>query len=160
MKALHLMIPAALMVAAPALAAAPAPLDFVKKAGASDLYEQESSKLVLATTQDPKVKSFASMMVTDHSKSTADVKAAAAKAGVTAPPPKLMPEQEKMIGELKAATGKQRDAAYIAQQKQAHMKALALHKGYATEGTAAPLKAAAAKIAPVVQHHIDMLKSM
>lgn len=160
MKVSNIAIMAALAIATPALADAPAPLEFVKMAGASDLYEKESSKLVLETTRDAKVKSFASMMVKDHTKSTADVKAAASKAGVTPPPPMLMPAQEQMIAELRAATGEQRDAAYIAQQKQAHDQAYALHSGYAKEGTAAPLKAAAAKIAPVVQHHIEMLKTM
>ena len=58
------------------------------------------------------------------------------------------------------ATGTERDALYVTQQKEAHQMALALHQGYAANGTSAPLKAAAAKIAPVVQSHIDMLNGM
>lgn len=151
---------AALVVAAPAAAQVMTPAEFVKTAGASDLYEKESSRLVLQTTQDPKIRSFAQMMIADHTKSTADVKAAARKARVKVAPPKLMPPQAEMIAQLKAETGPARDAAYVAQQKTAHNQALTVHSAYAAEGTAAPLKAAAAKIAPVVQHHIEMLKTM
>ncbi|WP_436425917.1 DUF4142 domain-containing protein [Enterococcus faecium] len=48
----------------------------------------------------------------------------------------------------------------MTQQKAAHARALALHRGYAANGTAAPLKAVAGKIAPVVQTHLTALQSM
>lgn len=150
----------ATMLAVSAAAQVTTPADFVKKAGAGDLYETTSSKLVLQTTKNPKVRSFAQMMVTDHQKSTADVKAAAGQARVAPAPPKLDTEQQQMVTQLRGQTGAARDTAYIEQQKTAHQKALALHQGYASSGSAAPLKAAAAKIAPVVQHHIDMLQAM
>ncbi|MDO6412904.1 DUF4142 domain-containing protein [Sphingomonas sp. BIUV-7] len=151
---------AALLAAAPAYAAPMTPADYVKTAGASDLYEKTSSQIVLQTTTDPKVKSFASMMVADHSKSTANVKAAAMKSKVMVAPPMLTPAQTEMVAQLRAETGPNRDAAYIAQQKTAHGQALAVQKAYAMEGTAAPLKAVAATIVPVVEHHIAMLKTM
>lgn len=151
---------AAMLAATPAAAQVMAPAEFVKTAGASDLYEQQSSKLVLQTTQDAKVRAFAQMMIADHTKSTADVKAAARKARVAVPAPKLMPAQTELIAQLNAETGAARDAAYVAQQKAAHNQAYAVHTAYAAEGTAAPLKAVAAKIAPVVAHHVEMLKGM
>ncbi|MEH3047520.1 DUF4142 domain-containing protein [Sphingomonas adhaesiva] len=154
-------IAAVAWLAAPAVAQAPTtPAGYVAAAGASDLYERQSSQLVLQSTANPKVRSFAQMMVADHAKSTAQVKAAAARAGVKAAPPKLMPEQAKMIADLRAQTGTARDTAYVTQQKTAHQKALALHRGYADNGTAAPLKTVAAGIAPVVEHHIEMLNAM
>ncbi|MDB5661914.1 MAG: putative rane protein, partial [Sphingomonas bacterium] len=51
-------------------------------------------------------------------------------------------------------------AAYIAQQKTAHGRALNVQKAYAMEGTAAPLKDAAEKIVPVLENHVEMLKGM
>ena len=147
--------------AAPAVAQVPAtPAGYVAAAGASDLYERQSSQLVLQSTADPKVRSFAQMMLADHAKSTAKVKAAAARAKVKAAPPRLMPDQAKMIADLRAQSGTARDTAYVAQQKTAHQKALALHRGYAESGSAAPLKTVAAGIAPVVEHHIELLNAM
>lgn len=156
-------VPVALLaacVAIPAQAQTMSPQAYVAAAGASDLYEKTSSQLVLQSTRDAKIRSFAQMMVRDHAKSTAMVKAAAASARVTALAPKLNAEQAGMVAELRSASGPARDRAYVMQQQAAHNKALALQQDYAASGTAASLKAAAGKIVPVVQHHIDMLKSM
>lgn len=150
----------ALCVATPLLAQSMPPADYVMMAGASDLYERESSKLVLATTKNADVRKFATMMISAHNESTRMVKQAAAQENVKAPPPQLTRAQKQMITQLQAQKGEARDTAYIAQQRQAHDQALALQKNYAQNGTSAPLKAAAAKIVPVVEHHITMLKSM
>jgi len=150
----------AILLATPAVAQQMTPDAYVAAAGASDLYEKTSSQMVLQSTKDPKVRSFAQGMIRDHNKSTAMVKSAASKAGVTPKPPVLTPEQNDMVAQLRTATGTARDRAYLTQQQTAHQKALALHQGYASAGTAAPLKTTAGQIAPVVQHHIDMLNGM
>ncbi len=147
-------------LATPALAQVMSPSEYVATAGASDLFERQSSEIVLQTTQDPMVRSFASMMISDHGKSTAEVKAAAQSAGVPAAPPMLTPLQTELIAELRAEQGPTRDATYVAQQKTAHNQALAVQKAYAMDGTDPALKAAAAHIVPVVEHHIAMLKGM
>lgn len=133
------------------------PGDYLAKAAASDLYEQTSSKLMLESSKDQKVRSFATMMVNDHSKSTAMLKAAAAKAQVKPTPPQLSPDQQAKVAALTKATGTARDTLYWEQQKAAHAQALSLHQSYAQGGDAPALKAAAGEIVPVVQHHIDML---
>ncbi|WP_461160300.1 DUF4142 domain-containing protein [Sphingobium sp. TomMM35A] len=148
---------AALFAALPAAAVAQTPSAYVAAAGASDLFEQTSSKLVLRTTRDAKVRSFATMMVRDHAKSTGMVKAAAARSGVKAGPPQLTTDQRAKVASLTRATGTARDQLYWQQQKAAHGAALQLHQSYAASGSAAPLKAAAKQIVPVVQHHIEML---
>jgi len=146
--------------AVPAQAQVMPPAEYVATAGASDLYERTSSELVLQTTADPKVREFATMMLKAHAASTAEVKAAAAKSKVEAAPPELTPVQAEMIAQLRAEAGTTRDVAYIAQQKGAHGQALSVQAAYAKDGTSAPLRAAAAKIVPVVEHHIAMLKAM
>ena len=133
---------------------------YVMKAGAGDLYERQSSELVLATTANPKIKGFAQMMITDHTKSTADVKRAAMAANVKVAPPKLDADGMKNVAALRAAKGTARDTLYVQQQKMAHQKALALHQSYAAGGTVAGLKTVAASIAPVVQTHITVLQAM
>lgn len=160
---MKLMISAALasvVIAGSASAQAVSPRAYVTAAGASDLYEITSSRTVLETTRNPKLREFAQMMVAHHTKSTADVKAAAARSSVPAAPPKLNPMQQKMVTELRGKTGAARDATYIAQQKTAHDQALALQQGYAANGTAPALKAAATAIVPVVEQHIAALKTM
>lgn len=147
-------------IAAPAVAAPMSPGEYVMTAGASDLYERTSAQLVLQSTQNPAVRDFARMMLSAHTQSTADVKAAAARSGLKPMPPKLTALQTEMIAQLRAERGMERDAAYIAQQKAAHNGALNVQKAYAMEGTAPALRRAAAGIVPVVEHHIAMLMKM
>lgn len=160
MKLACLSVPALALVAAPASAQVMTPTDYVRTAGASDLYERQSSTLVLETSKDPKVRAFAQMMIAHHTQSTADVKAAAAKARLRVAPPLLTPLQNELVAQLRTEKGPARDARYIAQQKAAHGQALTVQKAYASEGTSPPLKAAAARIAPVVQQHIQELMTM
>ena len=151
---------AALAVPAALVAAAPMPAStYVMKAGAGDLYEIESSKLVMGST-NTKLQHFAQQMVTDHTQSTQDVKAAAMKAGMKVAPPMLNAEQRSNIAKLKAAHGTARDHMYVMQQKVAHQQALTLQEGYSMHGSVAPLKMAATKIVPVVKDHIQMLSTM
>jgi putative membrane protein len=131
--------------------------DYLKAAGAGDLYETRSSQLVLGSTRDAHVKSIAHMMIADHAKSTMMVKAAAAKSGLHPGAPMLDARQKGMIADLGKAKGGDRDALYLKQQKAAHESALALHEGYAAGGEKPALREAASKIAPVVKHHIAML---
>lgn len=160
MKAYALVLSAAIFFATPALAQVMSPADYAKTAGASDLYERQSSEIVLASSTDPMVRAFATMMIAQHGQSTNEVKAAAAKARVKLAPPALTPLQSELIAQLQAETGPARDARYIAQQKAAHGQALSVQKAYAAGGTALPLRNAAAKIVPVVEHHIHELMTM
>jgi putative membrane protein len=158
MKKITIAALGALLLAGVAHAGLPA-ADFVKKAGASDLYEITSSKLVL-TSANPKVHAFAAEMIRDHTKSTADVKAAALKSGLHPKPPMLDAKQSADVTALKNVKGAPRDTLYLSQQKVAHNDALTLHQENAQTGTAPALKAVSAKIVPVVQHHISMLSTM
>lgn len=114
----------------------------------------------MASTKNQKVRQFAHDMVRDHTKSTADIKAAATATDMKPMPPKLTPDQSRDIAALRATKGTNRDKLYIKQQKAAHAKALALHRGYAASGDVPQLKAAATKIVPVVSHHADMANAM
>ena len=134
--------------------------EFVKMAGASDKFELESSQMVLKTTKDTKARDYAAMMVADHTKTTAEVKAAAKEAGIMPKPPMLNTQQAKMIAELKKAPAASRDKIYIAQQVKSHEMALALHQGYSTDGDKAPLKAVAAKAVPIVTQHLEIVRQI
>src|SRR5262245_59753292 len=65
--------------------------DFVAKAGASDMYEIQAGQLACTRAKNADVKAFAKMMVTAHTKSTNDLKAAIASSGVTLAPPATLP---------------------------------------------------------------------
>lgn len=149
--------------APPPMGNAAAPTDaagYIGKAGASDLWEIESSRALLAKSANADVKNFAQMMIDHHSQSTAKVKAAAAQAKLEAPAPMLEPDQQKMLDEIKAADAAGIDAIYLAHQKTAHDAALALHQSYATNGDTPDLKKAASEIVPVVEGHRTKLAEL
>jgi putative membrane protein len=133
---------------------------YIAKAGAGDLFEIESSQVALDKSKNQKVREFAQMMIDQHRKSTARVKAAAGEAGLAVPPPQLMPDQKMMLEEIKAADADAFDDIYLKHQKTAHDAALALHEGYAESGDTPALRQAAAEIAQVVRQHIAHLADM
>ncbi len=133
---------------------------YVAQAGAADLFEIESSKIALEKSQNKAVRDFGQMMIDQHQKSTADIKAAAQKAGVTVQPPALMANQQQMLEEIKAADAGSFDSVYVRNQRMAHNAALALHQGYARNGDTPALKETASAVAKVVQEHIDHLASL
>lgn len=137
--------------------AAPAAPMYVAKAGAGDLFETQSSRMVLETSKNPKVRAFATQMISDHAKSTAIIKAAVARSHMHAARPKLEAPQMDMIVALKAANGPKRDSLYLMQQHKAHELALTLHQDYAAHGDKPALTVAAATIVPVVKKHISMM---
>jgi putative membrane protein len=134
--------------------------DYVTMAAASDEYERQAGMLAASQGADARVKDFGRMMVQDHATSSAQVAAAARAAGIAPTPPMLRPDQQQMLTELRGLSGPTFDSAYLAQQVTAHKQALALHSTYAANGESAPLKAAAAKIVPVVQHHLDIAMTL
>lgn len=149
------------LIAVPALAApvTRAP-QYVMMAGAGDLFEKTSSSIVLKSAKTPKILDFANMMIKDHTKSTMEVKAAAKSDGVMVGAPKLMPAQQKMIAELKAAKPSDREKVYINQQVMAHQQALDLQQTFASSGDKPALKKAAAVIVPVVQNHLSEVQAI
>jgi putative membrane protein len=157
----HALALAALTIPAVALAAPVTTLPnvYVAKAGASDQYEIQSSRLVM-TSRNNQVRDFARQMVADHTKSTADVKAAALRSGLRPKPPRLDAMGARNVAALRRTSGAARDRLYIQQQKVSHRMALQLQQSFADHGRAAPLRAVAGNIVPVVQGHLAMLNRM
>lgn len=131
---------------------------FANAVAASDMFEIESAKVAADKGGSAEVKAFAKQLRTDHEKSSADLKAAAAKA---TPPvtvtPALDAEKQGMLDQLKAANGADFDRVFIDQQTNVHQKALAMLQDYVGKGGSQPLKDFASKAATVIQAHLDQV---
>lgn len=132
---------------------------FADKAAASDMYEIEAGKLAQSMGKSQGVKDFGAMMVKDHTKSSADLKAAAAKADGVTVAPKLSAKQQSDLDALKAA-GDNFDATYKQQQVAAHEMTLSMLQGFAQSGDNAALKDFAGKTAPVVEGHLAQARKL
>lgn len=132
---------------------------FVTQAAASDMYEIEAGKLAQQMGTSQAVKDFGGMLVTEHTKSSAELKTAAQSAEGVTVPAALPADKQAQIDALKNAGGRF-DAVFKEQQVAAHSAALALLEGYGSNGDNEALKAFATKTAPVVEKHLEQARTL
>lgn len=139
----------------------PAASDFANQVAASDRFEIESGKVAADKASSADVKAFAQMLVTDHTKSTADLKAAGSGSNPPIVPNDMLDaEKDGMLATLKSAGGADFDGQFLDQQITAHQKALDLLNAYAAGGSNDALKAFATKAVPIVQGHLDKARAL
>jgi len=135
------------------------PQDFATMAASSDMFEIESSQLALQKSQSDDLKQFAQQMIDDHTKASADLKAAAAQDGVTVPAA-MTDKHASQVEMLKGVSGDAFDVAYAGAQLAAHQEGLDLMQSYAGNGESPALKAHAAKSAPIIEAHLRHVEAM
>jgi putative membrane protein len=135
-------------------------LNYVKLAGASDLFEIQSSQMALSKAQRPEVRTYAQMLIQHHTQTTQATMAAAQASGMTPPPPMLLPMQQRMLDQLRNASTASFDRLYMTQQIPAHEMALALHTNYSRSGDTPALRQTAATAVPLVQQHLTEARRM
>nr|CAD6610076.1 hypothetical protein RKHAN_02267 [Rhizobium sp. Khangiran2] len=134
--------------------------DFVTKAASSDMFEIESSKLALDRGNDA-AKGFAQQMISDHQKTSEELKQLVEGGSVEATiPTEMTAAHQEMLEELKAAEGEEFSQEYLSAQEDAHEDAVDLFQRYGEEGDNAELKAWAAKTVPALEHHLKMVEDM
>jgi putative membrane protein len=139
---------------------APKTEDFVMEAAGSDMFEIESSKLAVERA-DPATKTFAQQMITDHTKTSMEMKQMIDGGKVKATVPTAMPEKyQSMLDKLKGLQGDDFNKQYHSDQEDVHEDAVDLFKRYGAEGENAELKAWAAKTTPALEHHLQMATDM
>jgi putative membrane protein len=139
---------------------APKTEDFVQEAATSDMFEIASSKLALERGDDP-TKAFAQQMVTDHQKTTDELKGLVTSGKVKAQLPTAMTtSQQSMLDKLNGLQGADFNKQYHADQESVHEDAVDLFKRYGDEGDNADLKAWAATTRPALEHHLMMAKDL
>jgi len=148
--------PAPVAVMQPSLSQAG--MDCVVRAGASDMYEIEAGRLALQMSQNASVRSFAQMMIDQHTASSAQMAAALQSINMAPPPPSLMPDQTQRLEMLRTA-GTGFDAMYLQDQVAAHQQALALHQACAANA-GPPVSAVSAGLIPVVQSHLNQAQAL
>lgn len=134
---------------------------FVAKASEGNLGEIELGKLAETKAMDPKVKAFAKMMVTEHTKTGVEMGKAITASGLTLTPVSAPTEDiNKMKADLTSADPKDFDKKYIDGQIDAHHKVLNLLQHYAQAGDNKALQDFAAATAPHVQEHLTMAEDI
>ena len=133
---------------------------FVPMATSSNLFEIESSRLALERSRNPRIRSYANMMVRDHSMTTQALMGGMQMAAMGGMAPALDTRRAAMLNQLASASGRQFDALYAQMQVMAHQEALALHGGYAQAGSDPALRNFAASVTPHIQHHLAQARRL
>src|SRR5882757_1549411 len=143
-----------------ALGISPTTADFVKEVAISDMFEIESNKLAQDKGNAPE-KSFASQMVTDHTKTSSELKELVSSGKVKAElPTALDSSHQSKLDKLKGADGKDFSSDFDSMQVSAHKDAVSLFERYAKGGDNADLKNWAGKTLPALKHHLEMAQKL
>ena len=142
------------------LGIAPTTEDFVKEVAISDMFEIESSKLAeqKGTSQE---KTFAQQMITDHTKTSNELKQMVNDGKVKAElPAALDSSHQSKLDKLKDASGDDFSSDYNAYQVSGHKDAVSMFERYAKEGDNAELKGWAGRTLPTLQHHLELAQEL
>src|ERR1700721_1935776 len=99
--------------------------DFIKEAAMSDMLEIEAAKIA-QTKGDAQEKTFAGEMITDHTKTSTELKSMVSGEMKAALPTALDDSSEKKLGKLRDSTPEDLGAEYDPMQVSAHKDAVSL----------------------------------
>jgi putative membrane protein len=143
-----------------ALGISPTTADFVKEVAISDMFEIASNKLGQEKGNAAE-KSFASQMVTDHTKTSTELKELVSSGKVKAElPTALDSSHQSKLDKLKGESGKDFSSDFDSMQVSAHKDAVSLFERYAKGGDNPELKNWAGKTLPALKHHFEMAQNL
>ena len=127
---------------------------FVMKAAMGGMMEVEAGNVAQQNATHDRVKSFATMMVNDHSKANSELMSLVAGRGITLPTA-LPADMQKHMEEMRKMKGKAFDNHYMSMMVKDHTEDIGLFEKQANSGSDAELKAWAQKTLPVLKMHKD-----
>jgi putative membrane protein len=142
------------------LGIAPKTEDFIEEAAMSDMTEIEAAKIAEQKKGNADEKKFAAMMVTDHTKTSTELKSMVTGEMKAAVPSALDDASEKKLAKLRDAKPEDFAATYDPMQISAHKDAVSLFERYAKGGDNNALKDWAGKTLPALQHHLEMAQAL
>lgn len=133
--------------------------DFMKEAAVGGMAEVEMGKLAATKASSADVKKFGQMMVDDHTKANIDLKALATKKGMTLPTD-LDSSHKSTMDDLREQAGADFDKAYVEEMVDDHEEDVSKFEDEAKNATDPDVRAFAQKTLPVLQKHLDAIKSI
>lgn len=132
--------------------------DFVDDASAKGIAEIEAGKSALQKSHSQDVKTFAQMMIDDHTKANEKLKAIATQKKLeVASDAELMDKAKKMILDIRDESF---DRSYANNQVKAHEQTIEIFKKEANDGKDAELKAFAKETLPKLEAHLQEAKKL
>jgi putative membrane protein len=136
----------------------PSPDTFMEDAAQGGMAEVELGKLASSKAQNPEVKKFGAMMVADHTKANAELKAIAAKKNFQLPTD--LGSHKSDLDSMSKLSGAEFDQEYVDNMVDDHEDDVAAFQKMADSGTDPELKAFATKCLPVLKKHLEAIKAI
>lgn len=133
--------------------------EFMAKAASGGMLEVEMGKQVAARAVTPDAKKFAEQMVSDHTKSNAELMALAAKKNITLPTT-LSDKHKDVLKDVTEEKGVKMDQEYMKEMLKDHQEDVKEFTDASIKASDPDIKAFAAKNVPVLQMHLDMVTKM
>jgi putative membrane protein len=132
---------------------------FAIKAAQGGLAEVKLGQLAAEKASSPDVKAFGQQMIDDHTKANDQLKAVAESEGMTLPID-VNGKQQAMYDRLSKLSGAQFDSAYVKDMVMDHQEDVKEFAKEAQSGTDEKIKSFASQTLPVIQGHLDKIKSI
>jgi len=142
-----------------ALGIAPKTEDFIKEAATSDMLEIDAAKIAQQKGNADE-KQFAQQMITDHTKTSSELKGLVPADMRSALPSALDDSSQKKLDKLRDTKPEDFAGQYDPMQISAHKDAVSLFERYAKGGEDPKLKDWAGKTLPALQHHLEMAQAL
>ena len=132
---------------------------FMMDAGAGGNTEIAASKVALDRSSNDRIKSYANMMISDHTKAGDELKSIASQKNVTLPD-SVMPNQHAALDMLRKAPAKSFDKAYMAMMDKDHKETIAKFKMASEKCDNSAVRSFASKTLPTIEMHEDSVKAI
>jgi putative membrane protein len=132
---------------------------FAVTAANDGMAEVAAGKMAEQKAVSPRVKAFATMMVTDHSKAGDELAAIAKTKNITLPSAPNA-DAQKMAADMDKMTGKDFDKDYVNGMVKGHENAVKLFTDASQNCKDSTLKAFATKTLPTLKMHLDSIKAI
>ena len=141
------------------LGIAPKTEDFIREVAISDMLEIEAAKIAQEKGNADE-KKFAQQMITDHTKTSGELKGMVRANMESDLPTALDDSSQKKLDQLRNTRSQAFASVYDPMQVSAHKDAISLFERYAKGGEDPKLKDWAGKTLPTLQHHLEMAQEM
>ena len=141
------------------LGIAPKTEDFIREVAISDIFEIEAAKIAQEKGNADE-KKFAQQMITDHTKTSGELKGMVRANLESDLPTALDDSSQKKLDQLRNTRSQAFASVYDPMQVGAHKDAISVFERYAKGGEDPKLKDWARKTLPTLQHHLEMAQQM
>ncbi|MGN6704270.1 MAG: DUF4142 domain-containing protein [Burkholderiaceae bacterium] len=134
--------------------------NYMNEMAYANISEVATGQLAVEKTKNPEVKNFAQKMIDDHSKALDEMKAMAQQKGVTLPT-EPDPQHKSAAKKLSGLSGDAFDKMYMHEAGTVdHRNTIRLLQKVSKNADDPELKAAAGKMLPIVEHHLEMANAI